>query len=51
MTFLTVGALAIAILILVPTIAHLLQRGRQDAIGFPLGTAHSKILESARQAP
>ena len=36
MTFLTVGALAIAILILVPTIAHLLQRGRQDAIGFPL---------------
>ncbi len=36
MTFLTIGALAISVLILVPTIAHLLQRGRQDAIGFPL---------------
>lgn len=36
MTFLTVGALTIAVLILVPTIAHLLQRGRQDAIAFPL---------------
>lgn len=36
MTFLTVGALGIALLVLVPTIAHLLQRGGRDAVGFPL---------------
>jgi hypothetical protein len=35
-TFLAVGALAIALLVLVPTIAHLLQRGRRNSIDFPL---------------
>ena len=36
MTFLTTAALAIALLVVVPLIAHLLQRGRRDAVAFPL---------------
>ena len=64
MTFLTAGALAIALLVLVPLVAHLLQRGRRDAIGFPLvrlvlptpklssrrGTLRDKILLTLRIA-
>ncbi len=36
MTFLTTAALAIALLVVVPIVAHLLQRGRRDAVAFPL---------------
>jgi len=36
MTFLTVGALAIALLVVAPFAAHLLRRGQRDAVGFSL---------------
>lgn len=36
MTFLAIGALAIALLVIVPLLAHLLQRGGQKPLDFPL---------------